>query len=175
MKTKTKLTIIGGSLVLILLIILSIYSWPVRIKEDIDGILFRSDISGNETKLTLHMDGHYFRNIFSKDEYLGVFDLLGLSLPEDLKRTERTNMYFNKDGYGSLFYQNESEWLSIGTVFMNLKNREIVFTIYEGAGTEIGSWSSAGGLIFSAPSSNRQEAAKLANELMDSLLKIPVR
>ena len=176
MKTKTKLSIAAGAAFLMLLIVLSIYSWPVRINEDIDGILFRGGISGNEKELTLHMDGHYYRNIFAQDEFLGVFDLEGLELPEDLKRTGSTSIHFNKSGYGSLFYETDSSvWVSIGTVFLDLKDRDIVFTIYDGAGTGSGSWSSAGGLIFSAPSEDRTEAAELANELMDSLLKVPIR
>ncbi len=177
---KTKVLIIAFALLIMAIIAFGIYSWPVKIQENLDGITYRSNISGYSKEMNLIMDGHYYRNLFKQNEFLGKFYIEGIELPENLKQNGSINIYFDKNNQGSLYYQNielgdGSDWFFVAAVYMDIKGKRVAVTIHEGAGTGSSQWSSAGGLIFAAPAKNRAEAIFLTNDLMEYWLKKPIR
>ena len=180
MSKGVKIFITGAVLILTIVIVSAIYFWPVSINENIDGILYRGNLPQYSENYTLVMEGHYYRNPFSKNEFLGRFYIDGIDLPDKLEQSGNVNIKFDKKGQGALYYQsNEPEdglsWFSIGSVYFDINDQKVVVAVFDGAGTGSGEWNSGDGLIFAAPAANRSEALAVTNELMRFWLIKPIK
>ncbi|HPQ48043.1 MAG TPA: hypothetical protein PLP30_11785 [Clostridia bacterium] len=177
MKKNLAVIIVLALVILGLVTAAAIYLWPVRIDRETDGILYRANLPSYSEEMVLRMDGSYFRKPFSDNEFLGIFHIDGIDLPDNLNPEGNVNIHFDKNGQGGLFYMSPetAEWYSIGTVYFDLRSQKITVAIFEDAGTGSGDWSSAGGLIFSAPSQDRGEAVEITNELLDYVLIKPIK
>lgn len=166
--------------VIALLIAFSIYSWPVKIQENINGITYRSNLTGYYEEMNIVIEGHYFRNLFKQNEFLGKFYIEGVDLPENLGQKENINIHFDRKGQGSLYYpgtqsDNGSGWFFVAAVYLDIRDMKVAVTLHEGVGTGSTQWGSAGGLVFAAPSDDRAEAVNITNELMKHWLKKPIK
>ena len=103
MKRKAFISIIIIIAILALLSFLAIYSFPVKISGNIGGVLYQCDNGEFTEKLTLEIDGHYYRNLFKGNEFLGVFNVMGLDIGGSPERRDNVSIRFNKNKHGSLY------------------------------------------------------------------------
>lgn len=174
---KTSKIIIGILLAIIVagLITWAIYSWPVKMDQTINGITYRCGELDSSEKMTLVLDGHYYRHIFKSDEYIGKIYIKEMELKDGINKQNIANISFSMKIGGGLYYQdfgNESGsgYTFFGHVLLNPNGPEVVITVQD----ESGGWNSEDGIVFAAPASDRLQAISLTNELMDAVLTLPI-
>ncbi|MBN1623238.1 MAG: hypothetical protein JXN10_08330 [Clostridia bacterium] len=175
---KRKATIFVSIIIvsLALLSFFAFYSFPAKISGNIEGVLYQCNNGEFSENLTLEIDGHYYRNLFKGNEFLGIFNVMGLDIEGSPERRGNVSIRFNKNNQGSLYYLNndQGDWQHIGVVYFSIPGPQVVLLVHEQAdsGTQ---WGSDNGFVFAAPAVTRDQALEITNNFMDYVLETPIK
>ena len=174
LRTKTAI-IVFSLLILTILSSLIIYSWPIRINKEIDGILFRADASDTEYSDTMPVtiNGKYYRSIFSYDRFVGevyIRDLHPDVGEETLK--QRMTLDFNGEkpailGYWKVNVGSFSDRINVGSIYMTPGVKKVMILVAEK--DDYGGYGGDTGLFYAAPCDNREEALIIVNEIIEKI------
>lgn len=152
---------------------------PRAVLLDTQGVKYRlgEGNAGKEQLVQVKIEGDIWREWNGVPKFVGTIDIEGEvpEVPNERKKVE-VNLseeaierliiydYFDNEGlhmiaYGRLYTDKSMERISIN-----------VFEETEGSAEGGRGWDSGSGLVITAPAQNRQEALKIANELMEKTM-----
>lgn len=150
------------TLALVFSLVNIIYSLPKTISQEFQGIEFRSGDTDYSEVVSISIEGKYVKHFFQDNYFTGTLVI------NDVEYSD-VKVYLNKVNGTGVAYKEvaNSEQLKL-TMYTENIEKKIVFCILEpNVETGVSSWSSGNGLIISAPSNNREEALKVAKDLMN--------
>ncbi|MCT4598137.1 MAG: hypothetical protein N4A50_09710 [Vallitalea sp.] len=165
-----KLMLIFGILIVVIYIIMLI---PRDFNKTYEGVKYRLGDKGNITleKVTIEFKGEVFRDLILKEKFRGKLKINDFIIPqkECLKESFVIDFeYHNRIKIEDLNldrYANRMKRTFYGDLYMNRSRKKLSIVVLED-----GKWSSEDGLIISAPSTTREEALEITNELMRHML-----
>lgn len=147
------------------------YTYPRRCVVGREGIKFKSGDGSYEEKVTVKIDGWYSKKLLG-NEFEGCMFINDNELHE-------VNLKFDKYGNSSIFSYREDkgEYDFFGEMFVDGHFEKLAICVFEGDIEKDGAshWSSKGGLVIAAPAGNREEALKIATELIGEKHKINLK
>lgn len=176
-KSSIAYIFIASVLILSLMIGIIIYTWPVKIESTYNGIMCRTGDSMPDysEKMTITINGHYTKRLFSNNFFTGRFSIEGLDLVDNIDSSD-VKLFFDKKGSGFLMYEifgnGGFELINIGKIYANNKWTELFISIpdvvIESTTREKTTWSSTDGLVIAMPSNNRKEAIEVVNRILQN-------
>ncbi|WP_350343011.1 hypothetical protein PRVXT_002287 [Proteinivorax tanatarense] len=155
MKDKKTLILV----VVALIIVLAIYSFPNEIKKEFTGLKYRLDDASEEKRVAIKIDGWYTRRLFQNDQFQGTIYIGD-------EKLSQVNSYVDKEGEILVTFDDESEdFKSFGKIYSLDRFKEFTIAIFEN-----GEWDNEEGIILSAPAKDREDAVKISKSLMESLI-----
>jgi hypothetical protein len=154
-----------------------LYSLPKTYSLRLEGLEYRlGEENKDEVKpVILVIDGRLKRSLFGGSTFTGKLYIEGERLPI-LKDKKRLTLKFDY-GFALLHYAyvqiKPPVHYSYGTIFTNRDFSAFTISKYERETLDAShsGWSSANGMMITAPAATRAEAIELSNELMQSMLR----
>lgn len=165
----------------VMLIAYAMFAFPITIKKEFPAVKYRLGDEEFVENITIKIDGHYNRKLFSDDIFKGSIYIESYEFTNErsgfsnLKST-LADIHFNRSEYGMYGYvKNNSgsiQRLMQGEIFIKDKFAMVSMTIMEKdiSDRSHSGWSSKDGLMISAPAKTREEALKISNLLMNNIL-----
>lgn len=159
----------------IIFTLISIY--PKTIHFHAQGIKYRlgAEHIGDEKSVDIKMDGTVYSSLIGNKRFVGTIMIEGeeIPIPKDQRQLE---IRLGKDLSGVMLYQYTDDkaihHFLYGTMFVNRSFSEAVFTVMD-RDQELGNqggWDGGKGLMISVPASDRAEAIRISNRLMNKYL-----
>jgi len=143
------------------------YTYPRRCVVEMEGIKFKSGDGSFEEKVLIKIDGWYSKKL-RRHEFQGSIFINDNELHE-------VNLKFDKYGNSSIisYRKDKGKYDFFGEMFVDGRFKKLAICVFEEDIERAAShWSSKGGLVIAAPAGNRDEALKIAMELMGKKYKI---
>lgn len=174
--TRRSAMIIGSSLVLMTMIVLSLLYWlPRDVEVSVDGVYYQLGEANQETvdSKPIEVKGKLYRDWLGARTFVGRIsvDQTQVPIPESQRDLE---IKFSNLGMGIIVdqevYNGGSKLHTYGTLFINDDFSEMAILIKDEDEATEGTWNSNNGYMLSAPASTREEALNVANTLMKDFL-----
>ncbi|HHW01205.1 MAG TPA: hypothetical protein GXX35_00035 [Thermoanaerobacterales bacterium] len=156
---------------IVILFLYLFYTYPQRCVVRMEGIGFRSGDVSFEEKVSVKIDGWYSKKLRG-NEFEGSMFINDNELHE-------VNFKFDKYGNSSIFSYREDkgEYDFFGELFVDGRFEKLAICVFEKDIKNPGAshWSSKDGFVIAAPAASRDEALKIATELIGKKLKINLK
>ncbi|MBD7969308.1 hypothetical protein [Paenibacillus gallinarum] len=184
-----KLTVMGILIILTTIaIVLVINLYPKEVNIDEQGIKYRlgKEQKGSEQLVAVKIEGKLYKRISGERRFEGTIDIEGeeIPVPPDLRKLD---ILIGNDGWGAITYPyftsskkndvvDRTNIHPYGSLFINSDFSKVTILLSDQNGNEsdgnIGeSWNNENGYMITAPASNRVEAIRLSNDLMEQFLQ----
>lgn len=175
MKKKILVSILLIVISFIIFTVISIY--PKTIQLHAQGIKYRlgAEHTGDEKSVDIELDGTVYTSLIGNKRFVGTITIGGeeIPVPEDQRQLE---IRLGKDLSGAILYQYTEDktihHFLYATMFVNRSFSEATFTLID-RDQELGNqggWDGGKGLMISVPASERAEAIRISNRLMNKYL-----
>jgi hypothetical protein len=154
-----------GCVLIALSIVFCVYSiYPKKIHTSLTGIKFKAQNTQAADSVNIEIDGELTKRLFkNSSEFSGKIVINGKAfeyLDDSLK--------LDKNGMGVIDYNDSGNMNIYGNIFVNERFKEIAIEVYKKDNKGY-SWSSSEGELIAVPCSNRDEAVRISNELLQKV------
>lgn len=180
MSFRTKMvTVLPLLLVVAVLIFLIIYSLPISIDKELNGILFRAGASEPDYSqpINIKIEGKYYRRLFTTYNFKGSIDVSEWRQDADLEvLQDKSSCTINIgkpvfEGYWDNNTHSFGHSIDGGLFFMKPDTNEIMIIVFERDETgQAGTAGGQNGLYYAAPCNTREEALEIVNDIYPTFL-----
>ncbi len=165
--------IIGAALSIY--VIMTIYPKPIQFNAQ--GIKYRlgDENTGLEKSINVSIKGKLYSSMTGNKTFKGTITIEGeeIPVPENQRELE---IHFRKERHGGMVYFYIEDGMPYlfhyGAIYTDRTFSKVTFMVFdrEKEDKSRGTWNADNGLMISAPASNRVEAVRISNELMNKYL-----
>lgn len=149
------------------------YIYPKDVYIHTEGVKYRLGDLDTGTLTNVEVKGKLIHSITGKRTFKGTIWIEGEPMPVP-EHSRKLTLKFSSDNSSTLAYvysdNGQVAIHHVGSIYINGDFSEFTLTLTEKDEDGSYSWNGGDGLMLSAPASNREEALKLSNELMESIL-----
>lgn len=148
--------------------------WPRQVHLDVQGVKYRlgEANAGHEELVQVKIDGEVWKDWKGASTFSGTIDVEGSDIPlTESKQKIKINL--DEEAGSRLIAYNGYDEITgpfrfiYGSLHADDRLQNVTINIFEQKEDGGSEWSSASGLMVSAPASNRTEALEVANQLME--------
>ncbi len=169
MKRFKEFSLILLGVIIALLIILYIFPWNQRINTTMKGIKCRISDDNYSENVSISIKGDYKHYLFKNDTFDGTITIDKYRFTSD---GSYVSLEFNK-GKSFLIYMNVVDGKAIqnplGTIYCTPNFKKLLICIYEPVNDNSYNWDNNDGLFISAPTTSRNKALEIAENLSKTL------
>lgn len=159
--------------IFILLIVLTvIYIYPKKFSKEYSGVMYRLGESAYSEKIRISFEGYLSRRLLKGDKFQGTINIGDKKLTMIKMEFSNKNGAFTKDRadvqHADVQYYVDSlgEYKIYGKMISSDIKEMFSIIVLEPSITGGYTWSTANGVVISAPSNNRIEALDISHKLM---------
>jgi hypothetical protein len=148
-----------------------IYIYPKKFIKEYSGVIYRLGDSSYSEKIKISFDGYLSKRLFKGDKYQGTINIGDKKLPMIKMEFSIKDSPFTKDSADVMYYDADlGEYKTYGNMISSDIEDMFTIRILEPVISGGSTWSSANGLMVSAPANSRIEALDISNRLMKDVL-----